>query len=511
MGLTFDFDYEKLLEKYNCENIDNSVIKYSDAVSNWSTELMNIICRLEKEKSEIISRCSGLIKSYNIQCDNEVQRIFVEKYQKFLNDTFSFEKKIDVLKNILIQIKCEAEELKKEVRACLSSGNVFKNLSYAEKTERPLFSLITESTANEVKNIISEVEMFEKDGSFIENSIRIIDSWTRKYCEFVLEISDYDLFKRIFEELYNLLIPLLSRQYNKGLVDLQEDEITISEKIIAELEVLRMDIENCYKDTFIDDSDKLIKFYAAYSSFINNIEDIIFDCKDYDDRIFIMDSVMNIFEQYKNVTSYILGEETCYEEIYDFSGCLSDINKYRKVSAKTSEVLKKMLFQPNIRISRNDFSKGKIDFGRYNGKPITWKILKKYDDYALAIGPAVCEMSFNDRMIYSENGHFIAHNDWEKSSLREWLNNDFYRESFNELEKSMIKTEDGESVTLLSKEEAETLMSPKERVIKKFWWLRSKFYTSESYLYAVDSIGIISTRFYSNKCEVRPVIKILIK
>ena len=75
----------------------------------------------------------------------------------------------------------------------------------------------------------------------------------------------------------------------------------------------------------------------------------------------------------------------------------------------------------------------------------------------------------------------------------------------------MIIKEDGESVTLLSKEEAETLMSQKEREMKKYWWLRSEFNTSESYLYAVDSSGIISTRFYSNKCEVRPVIKILIK
>ena len=44
----FYFNYEELLVKYNCDNIDNSVIKYSDAVSDWVTELMNIICRFEK-------------------------------------------------------------------------------------------------------------------------------------------------------------------------------------------------------------------------------------------------------------------------------------------------------------------------------------------------------------------------------------------------------------------------------------------------------------------------------
>ncbi|MDO5150952.1 MAG: hypothetical protein Q4D76_16410, partial [Oscillospiraceae bacterium] len=233
----FYFNYEELLAKYNRDNIDNSVIKYSNAVSNWVTELMNIICNFEEEKSGVICHCSELIRSYNIPCNNEIQRIFVEKHQSFLNDTFSFERKIHSLKNAFTRLNSEVIKLKSELKSSLFSDDVFKNLSIVEKKDRPSFVIIAESTANEVKKIIEEINSFENDNSFIENCIGIINSWVRRYCDFISVIPDDNCLKKVIEKTYDLLIPLIEREYSRGIVSIQEDEITISEKIIAELEV----------------------------------------------------------------------------------------------------------------------------------------------------------------------------------------------------------------------------------------------------------------------------------
>lgn len=60
-----------------------------------------------------------------------------------------------------------------------------------------------------------------------------------------------------------------------------------------------------------------------------------------------------------------------------------------------------------------------IEFGQYNGKPIKWEVVKKYDDGTREIVTKQCVAS---RIFDDEN------NMWETSDLREWLNSEFIRE-----------------------------------------------------------------------------------
>ena len=108
-----------------------------------------------------------------------------------------------------------------------------------------------------------------------------------------------------------------------------------------------------------------------------------------------------------------------------------------------------------------------FDFGRYNGKPIKWKILKKGDDSIYVISTEkICKKQFNDELsIYANN--------WIGSDIRKWLNIEFYQSAFSANEKVKIGTVESDKVALLSKEEAESLMTMQERSINSWWWLRT--------------------------------------
>jgi hypothetical protein len=130
-----------------------------------------------------------------------------------------------------------------------------------------------------------------------------------------------------------------------------------------------------------------------------------------------------------------------------------------------------------------------IAFGRYDGKPIIWRILEtgKTDKgnpmaFLLADGCVEEEMRFNR---YEGDG-----NRWNDSAIKRWLNDDFYYAAFSEKEQGAIVNctyyYGGEykgsgrkatsKVFLLSVDDAENgrfFANDADRSIENWWWLRS--------------------------------------
>ena len=73
-----------------------------------------------------------------------------------------------------------------------------------------------------------------------------------------------------------------------------------------------------------------------------------------------------------------------------------------------------------------------VSFGKYDNKEITWRVLDISGNDAYLISDLV----LTDKA-YNEEYTSIT---WKDSSLRKWLNEDFYNDSFTESEKNMIKT-----------------------------------------------------------------------
>ena len=107
-------------------------------------------------------------------------------------------------------------------------------------------------------------------------------------------------------------------------------------------------------------------------------------------------------------------------------------------------------------------SKRIITLGKWENKPIDWIVLKEENNNALVISRLPLFA-----MDCRNNGTTM---DWEYSVLRSYLNGEFYNKAFSSTEKLKIvnaKLEDvnnaKDNVFLLSKQEAETLMTQDER------------------------------------------------
>ena len=131
----------------------------------------------------------------------------------------------------------------------------------------------------------------------------------------------------------------------------------------------------------------------------------------------------------------------------------------------------------------SSLNKGEVfEFGEFEGKKLKWKVLDKKDESIYVLCETIiCEKAFCDsgrrlnnwkiRTLFDNLGR--RSNNWKSSTLRKWLNEEFYNKAFDEDEKKSIKEENSDKVTLLSKEEAEGMMTQQERNLGSSWWLRS--------------------------------------
>ncbi len=79
-----------------------------------------------------------------------------------------------------------------------------------------------------------------------------------------------------------------------------------------------------------------------------------------------------------------------------------------------------------------DASWSQLEFGTYNGDKILWRVLSVEDDEVLLLSEKIIET-----VGYTKNSTDPV--EWKSSSIREWLNNDFYNEAFTEEEKKVLK------------------------------------------------------------------------
>lgn len=198
--------------------------------------------------------------------------------------------------------------------------------------------------------------------------------------------------------------------------------------------------------------------------------------------------------------------------------------------------------QINIRLTNNLKIKEKTErvkqttnnfiFGHYDQEskggdysPIEWRILDEKNDYLLLVSDKCLDISN-----FSNDGGNV----WERSDIRNWLNDYFYNTAFTEDEKQLIisslKTND--KVFLLSEEEiskyfknlddrkAEYSAYARERYCRKishkvrepyaFWWTRTATKKSSEYVVHICNSGIANccARPGGHPDCVRPAIRI---
>lgn len=164
----------------------------------------------------------------------------------------------------------------------------------------------------------------------------------------------------------------------------------------------------------------------------------------------------------------------------------------------------RMLQESSIYNSKrnNRFSKlnkgDTFEFGSFEGSALSWKVIRKDKDTLYAIADKIiCDRKFDSNR-----------NNWESSELRNWLNNDFYNSAFNETEKKSIVMINSDNITLLSKDEAENLMSQNERISGSWWWLRSAYPGNSGIAWGVRTDGTLDIDYVFLDGGVRPALNL---
>ena len=167
------------------------------------------------------------------------------------------------------------------------------------------------------------------------------------------------------------------------------------------------------------------------------------------------------------------------------------------------------------RVVQVPIEKGKCFY--FGSSGIIWRILQIKDTLLTIISnDIVCEKAFDDQARNVE---------WEKTSIRNWLNNEFYQDAFSDVEKDAIQDSvidtnarygkvaitTTDKVYLLGNSETAFFRDEKDMECGKSWWLRSP--TQNTYCAGVISSSgwFVNDTYVAKELGVRPVITINLK
>ncbi len=204
-------------------------------------------------------------------------------------------------------------------------------------------------------------------------------------------------------------------------------------------------------------------------------------------------------EQYSRFSFLNEEREDYNEELYK-----KDLNE--KIAYAIKEMKKSQtVYEKRSSITSTKYSslkKGEVfEFGKYDGKILKWRVLDTGSDSIYVL----CETKICDKQ-FEDSGR--RSNDWSQSPIRKWLNEEFYKGSFDNEEKECIKEVNSDKVTLLSKEEAEKLMTQQERSLGSIWWLRSAYPIFSYYAWSVYSDGSLNNLDVKYTLGVRPALNL---
>lgn len=323
--LSSTFDYTALLAKYDIKAIDTSIIKYYQAVQQWVEELLEKLDYYEKEKDDVIRDFNviglKLSKKYeNSDTLTAEENALLSERQRYFASRFSLG--MNSVKSKLLAVKHQADELEYRIDEIDNGDDAIHQLALLEKEERASFSFITENTAKIVRNALKKIEFFEANQQYVVWAINAWEEWTEKYKVFKTTYREElrsscesdSIEEEIWQDWYadwqslrfkieQKVQPIIEKELHERIAMIEDDEISVAQQIISELEVYRDAVDSFYLEerkgiyqNFVfqsngDVQDKLeteSKLYKLTAQFQTALQSIIFNCAKAEDRIFIL-------------------------------------------------------------------------------------------------------------------------------------------------------------------------------------------------------------------------------
>lgn len=392
--LSSEFDYTALLAKYDIKGIDSSVIKYYQAVQQWVEELLEKLDYYENEKEDVIRDFNiiglKLGKKYeNSDQLTDEENTLLRDRQRYFASRFSLG--MNSAKSKLLAVKHQADELEYRIDEIDCGEDAIHQLALLEKEERASFSFIAENTAKIIRNALKKIEFFEANHQYVVWAIEAWEQWTEKYkvfrttyheelkgsCEedgieeeiWQKWFSDWQALRFRIEQKFQ---PIVEHELRCRVAMVKEDEISVAQQIIAELEVYRNAVDTFFREerkgiyqNFAfqsngDIQDKLeaeSKLYKLTADFQNALQSIVFNCAKAEDRIFILNWANDLLDiQIDDVLALISDNdldkisETILTEFSElkkknYEIYLADVKSYGEEQARRDKQFNSLLFK----------------------------------------------------------------------------------------------------------------------------------------------------------------------
>ena len=331
--LTTDFDYIPLLAKYDLEAIEHSVIKYYEAVQQWSGELLEKLENYEKQNETVISDFNAIsVKLAHKYVDNDK---LTEEENKLLKDRQAFFKKyvavgVNGVKAKILSVKHQAEDLERRIDEIDESDNSISELGKLEKEKRVSFAFLAENTAKIIKNALWKMDYFRNHHAFMKSAIDAWDDWTTDYLHF--KTTGFSQLRNSCEEdgidgeiwqawcndwqkvrfqIEKKLQPLVERGLEGDIPVVEDTPVPVVSQLISILATYKEDIDKFYLEdkkgvyqqfVFLPGGDLQDKFeseirlYRCTTKLQTALQNVIFNCKETEDRIFILNWASDLLD-----------------------------------------------------------------------------------------------------------------------------------------------------------------------------------------------------------------------
>ena len=331
--LTTDFDYIPLLAKYNLEAIEHSVIKYYEAVQQWAGELLEKLENYEKQNEAVLSDFNAIsVKLAHKYVDNDK---LTEEENKLLKDRQAFFKKyvavgMNGVKAKILSIKHQAEDLERRIDEIDESDNSISELGKLEKEKRVSFEFLAENTAKIIRNALGKMDYFRNHHDFMKSAIDAWDDWTTDYLHF--KTTGFSQLRNSCEEdgiddeiwqawcndwqnvrlqIEKKLQPLVERGLEGDIPVIEEVPVPVVSQLISILATYKEDIDKFYLEdkkgvyqqfVFQEGGDLQEKFeseirlYRCTTKLQTALQNVIFNCKETEDRIFILNWASDLLD-----------------------------------------------------------------------------------------------------------------------------------------------------------------------------------------------------------------------
>jgi hypothetical protein len=340
--LSSEFDYHSILVKYDIDSIDDSIIKYYDAVKSVTDEFMDKLNYYEDEKRDIIHDFNVI--GFDLSKNHDESPGLIEdeidmfkKRQSFLKKQFQLSM-VDV-KTKLLSLKKQAEDIEDRIEKINDGDNSIREIAVLEKEQRASFRFIVENASNIIKKALLKIEFFEANRDVAKNIISLWDQWSEDYKVFKTSSKDeftktceddsieseayllwYEDWRKKRYELEQVFLPIIEYGLKGKMIDRIGDQPTCLEGILGKLKDYKDKLDDFYleerknihqKFAFQVGGELQEKFeveselYKLTSGLQIQLHDIVFDMEKQEDRMFLI-----------NITEKLIGLQI--DEILDF-------------------------------------------------------------------------------------------------------------------------------------------------------------------------------------------------